>query len=317
MNHRTIALPLWTLAIGLTVGLTLGCGPMIVLEGETDDADESSGDGPSTATTPVTTSPPPPPPGTDTGSLPPPIDDTTTGLGTDTLDGMSFIPSDDGPPPDLECDLWEQDCPEGEKCMLWANDGGNSWNATRCSPIAENPGGPGEPCTIEGSPYSGIDTCELGAMCWDVDLETLEGRCVAMCIGDRESPTCEDPNSSCIITSGPPALCLPNCDPVAQDCAEGEACYPFSDVFHCIPDASGEMGAPGDPCEYINACDPGTFCAQADIVPDCMGALGCCSPFCAVDDPMPPCLPGQICAPYYEEGSAPGGYELVGACVLP
>ena len=314
MNHRSTLHPLWALA----VGLTLGCGPMIVLEGETDDADESSGGGPSTVTTPMTTSPPPPPPtATDTGSLPP-IDDTTTGLDTETLDGMSFITAgDDGPPPDLECDLWAQDCPEGEKCMPWANDGGNSWNATRCSPIAEEAGGPGDPCTVEGNGLSGIDTCELGTMCWDVDPATNEGHCVSLCVGSPEAPMCDDPSTSCVITSSPPALCIPNCDPIAQDCAEGEACYFVGSVFSCVPDASGEMGAPGDACEYINACDPGNFCAQAEVVPDCMGAAGCCSPFCAVDDPMPPCLPGQICTPFFQEGDAPEGYELVGGCVLP
>ena len=43
-------------------------------------------------------------------------------------------------------------------------------------------------------------------------------------------------------------------------------CYPrgINEVFTCVPDASGEMGVYGDPCEYINVCDPGLFCASAE-----------------------------------------------------
>ncbi len=40
--------------------------------------------------------------------------------------------------------IWAQDCPEGEKCMPWANDGGGSWNATRCSPLDPNPSAVGD-----------------------------------------------------------------------------------------------------------------------------------------------------------------------------
>jgi hypothetical protein len=49
----------------------------------------------------------------------------------------------------------------------------------------------------------------------------------------------------------------------------------------------------------------------------CEGATGCCSPLCDLTDPMPPCLPDQVCLPWYEAGMAPAGYENVGACALP
>ena len=80
-----------------------------------------------------------------------------------------------------ECDIEAQDCPEGEKCMPWANDGGDEWNGTRCSPIAKDPGPLGGPCLAEGSGTSGIDDCDLGLVCWQVDPKTNQGVCHAMC----------------------------------------------------------------------------------------------------------------------------------------
>jgi hypothetical protein len=224
----------------------------------------------------------------------------------------------DGAGVTFECDLFLQDCPEGDKCMPWANDGGAVWNATRCSPIDPDPGAVGEPCMVEGGPTSGVDDCDRGAMCWDVSLDTLEGTCTAFCVGTPDDPTCEDPNAQCATAERTGlALCLPIGDPLLQDCAEGQGCYPVQAYFLCVPDRSGDMGAPGDPCEYLDVCDPGRACLEAAAVPMCEGATGCCSPLCDLTDPMPPCLPDQVCLPWYEAGMAPAGYENVGACALP
>ncbi len=247
----------------------------------------------------------------------------STGTGGPTDSGMTSIDA-----PDLgegfECDLFAQDCPPGQKCMPWANDGGTSWNDTRCSPIAEDPGEPGEPCQAEGGAFSGIDDCRLGAMCWEVDPETNTGTCVALCIGDVSDLTCEDQNSFCR-TSEIDLLpvCLPLCDPQDQDCPEGKGCYPTSEAWVCLDDASGELGAYGDPCELIiNTCDPGLVCIGAAGVPDCMGAAGCCSEICDIssDEGDAQCTgapQGQICQAWYGETGAPPGFEYVGACTLP
>jgi hypothetical protein len=304
----------WALAV---VGWLTGCGPLIVLEGDSDS--DGEGEGSSTGA-PGTTAPPPgttaPPPGTTVG---PPVTTGSDGSTTGEPETTSLVFLDGGNDANWgdECDFWEQDCPAGEKCMPWANDGGNSWNALRCSPIADNPDAPGEPCTVEGSGASGIDSCELGAMCWDVDPDTLEGVCVAFCVGSPERPACEDADAMCVMGGdGVLALCIPVCDPLQQDCSvEGNACYPVNDSFICAPDASGDTGAPGDACEFINVCDPGSFCASAEVVPECMGA-GCCTLFCDLDMPLP-CLPGQECTPWYEAGMAPPGFENLGACALP
>lgn len=66
-------------------------------------------------------------------------------------------------------------CDPKLKCVAYADGGGSSWNALRCVPIARNPDQPGEPCTVVESNVSGIDSCDQGAMCWDVDNNTLEG----------------------------------------------------------------------------------------------------------------------------------------------
>jgi hypothetical protein len=236
---------------------------------------------------------------------------------------VGFIQDPDGGGVSIECDLWSQDCAEGEKCMPWANDGGGAWNAARCSPLDPNPAQVGDECTVEGSGVSGIDNCDVGSMCWDVDPETNLGTCVAFCMGSEANPICEDPATNCVIANeGVLILCLPNCDPLLQDCAEGQACYPIDDAFACAPDVSGEEGLYGDACQFLNVCDPGLFCANAEVVPDCAGAQGCCSPFCDLSDPdaganCPGAAGGQDCVAWYEEGEAPPGFENVGACSIP
>lgn len=239
--------------------------------------------------------------------------------------GVVFLVEPDGGGVSFECDLFAQDCPEGDKCMPWASDGG-TWNATRCSPISDNPGQDGDECTVEGNGASGIDDCDIGVMCWDVDPKTNIGTCVAMCTGDSANPICEDPDTTCSIANdGAIVLCLPICDPLLQDCPDGQACYPVADDWVCGPDASGETGVYGDPCEFINVCDPGYICLNPGAVPPgeaCEGAGGCCSGVCDLSDPAGDAqcegaAGGQTCQAWYEEGAAPPGYEDVGACALP
>jgi hypothetical protein len=229
--------------------------------------------------------------------------------------GGGFIQRPDGGGMAIECDVWAQDCPAGETCMPWATDGGTAWNATTCSPVDADPDQVGEECVVEGSGVSGIDSCDLAHMCWNVDMETNMGTCIAFCSGSEAMPTCDPPGTACSISNeGVLILCLPLCNPLADECAEDEGCYPSGDVFQCAPDASGGMGAAGDPCEFLNVCDPGLMCANPDTVPGC-NATGCCSPFCVVGDDSP-CLEGQTCVPFYEMGDAPDMcLEDVGVCV--
>ncbi len=311
---RTTTIP----AVVMTTWL-VACGPL-VLPGDTETGTGSEGEPTTTAPPGTTTAPPgttsPPPPPMMTTDGPPPGDSTTWADSNSIFDEAGW---DDGFNP-IECDIWAQDCPRGEKCMPWANDGGNAWNATRCSPIVDGAGAPGDPCEVEGSGVSGIDTCALGSMCFYVDPETLEGTCVALCTGSEADPMCEDPAAWCSLSSeGVLALCLPSCDPLLDECAEGLVCVPQQSTFSCVTDASGDMGAAGDPCEFLNVCDPGLFCADAMLVPGCDPgvAVGCCSPFCDVNEGPVPCLPGQECVSWWQGGEATPGLEHVGACALP
>jgi hypothetical protein len=210
------------------------------------------------------------------------------------------------------CDPWAQDCPAGDKCMPWAQHADASWNATRCTPVAANPREPGDSCVAEGGGVSGVDDCALGAMCWDVD-DDGEGTCVALCSGSPDAPVCEADGHGCSISNGGVLiLCMPYCDPLMQDCPEGDACYPETRGFFCSPDASEELGAFGDPCAYLNVCDPGLWCAPRSDVPGCENDDGCCSAICDVADPQCPGA-GQSCEAYPAAGSAPPGHGL---CVI-
>ncbi len=242
---------------------------------------------------------------------------TTVGVSGGSSTGVVFIQDPDVGAA-IECSVWLQDCAAGEKCMPWANNGG-SWNATMCSPIDPNPVGTGQVCQVVGSGTSGIDNCQLGAMCWDVDAATNEGTCVEMCTGSEVNPVCGPPGTSCVISNdGVLILCLDGCDPLQQTCPMGQACYPINDLFTCAPDASGAQGFDDDPCEFINVCDPGLACLGAGAVANCASPVGCCSPFCDVTDPVDPCpAAAEQCVAWYAAGQAPPGLENVGVCSLP
>jgi hypothetical protein len=297
-----------------TIAVVLGaiaCGPTVVVE---QDMNAGTTTGPE-----VTTS----------GASSTAMGDASTSTTTDWDDGSSdtsadgststgdadpwppgFIGDPDGGPGSIECDIWAQNCPPGEKCMPWADDGGVSWNATRCSPLAPDPAQTGESCTVEGSGVSGIDTCDAASMCWNVDPETNEGTCIAFCVGTENNPICTEPGHVCSVhNDGVLILCVPKCDPIAQDCPDGDACYPVDQAFVCMPDCCGEMGAYGDPCEFANA--------PPSAVPDCSSDVGCCTTFCHLNEENWCPGAGQECLPWFEPGQAPFGYEHVGLCAVP
>jgi hypothetical protein len=315
MNRRISPLPFVLLTPLALAGL--GCpapsDPPIESEssnaedGDDDESAEEGSTGDEGGPTSMTTTP------DDDGN-----DETTTGADDDDgMDTNTFL-GDIGTGPEVECSVWSQDCPDG-KCMPYSNNGEPTWNATKCVAVAADPGQPGDPCEVEGSGTSGVDTCDEAAMCWNVDPENNTGTCIAFCSGSENSPVCDNPSTTCSITNdGVLILCLPNCDPLQQNCeGDSEGCYGIPGGYVCAPDVSGEMGASGDPCEAINVCDAGLECMPAEVVQGCTGSLGCCTEFCDHMDAMDDSCTGQhMCLPAFD-GDAPPGYESVGYCLIP
>lgn len=306
-----------TFSAASVVGLLL-CGCFTITEFE--DTDPGSNASTSTSSTGASflpsTSMPPVDPSTSSSSSSSDLDSETGASTEDPECTGGFLDDDCRPdaPPIGTCNLWEDDCPRGEKCTIWANDGGSHWNTSRCVPLAPKPAGPGEACTAQESAYSGFDDCDLGSVCLVSD--GLQGKCMPMCIGSPSAPACEDPNRTCTIGGDSiPAFCRPDCDPLdLESCAQGEGCYPAENHTVCAPDASGpDAGALFDPCEFVNACDPGLLCASATAVGACpRGVARCCTPWCDLEDPM--CPEPTTCVPTNEPEPAPPGQENVGVC---
>lgn len=211
-----------------------------------------------------------------------------------------------------ECDIWSQDCPEGEKCVPYSSDGG-SFDANKCVPVLGD-GQPGDACNYAGV-IDSTDDCGVDSFCFYAPFTGGAGECLAFCGGTPEDPVCDgDAPATCVVDfEGTVTLCVPNCDPLGQDCGDGDTCV-FSDSladFLCAPSTEN---ATGEPCEFTTSCANGSFCAPVNVTPDC-GGEGCCADFCDLNEGA--CSQdGTVCVPFFEEGTAPEGHENLGACIL-
>lgn len=246
---------------------------------------------------------------------------TTEDAESESSSGTSTGGDPEGP---AACDPWAQDCPAGEKCMPYESAPVDMlvWDALGCFPLAASPKEPGDECTVVGTGVSGMDDCAMGSMCMGVDEETLLGVCIAMCEGTAAAPGCADPRTTCIIANdGVILVCLPQCDPLVQDCAEGEGCYESgTGGFFCFAqdETAGEAGYAA-PCGTLNYCDAGLMCAAAEMVPGCASDY-CCTEFCDASGAPEQCsgaAQGQTCAPYFAADAAPPGFADVGVCGVP
>lgn len=269
--------------ITITIALltTLGCGPSRL-----DDGATSSGET-----------------GSDTAS-------STETSSADTSDEAQIIPKDDVMPED--CDPYQQDCPEGEKCVPYGPENGSGWE-NKCVPIMGQ-GEPGDPCWY----VDATDDCGEGSVCWaveDVNGE-LVGTCHALCGGSPDNPECPDGSICAMGADSSLAVCTIPCDPLLQDCPNALGCYWTSFEFQCVtPTLDLPTGAP---CGFINDCAIGHNCTAAEALPSCDGSA-CCAPFCelGLGDEQCEALPGTSCLPLASEGQAPAGNEHVGLCISP
>jgi hypothetical protein len=258
--------------------------------------------------------------------------DESSGLGSssessvDSSEGEASSSSSEGDTPaPSDCDPWAQDCPADEKCMPYERDPVDTfvWDALGCFPLVANAKQPGDECTVVENGVSGMDDCAKGAMCMGVDEETLQGVCIAMCEGTAAAPSCADNSNTCIIANdGVILVCLPQCDPLVQDCAEGEGCYESgTGGFFCFAqdENAGGDAAYGEPCMTLNYCNPGLICVPASTVPGCESEY-CCSEICDAEEGPEQCAGasgGQVCAPYFPADTAPPDLTDVGLCAIP
>src|SRR5262249_25222320 len=162
----------------------------------------------------------------------------------------------------------------------------------------------------------GLDDCDLGLLCWQLD-ENGHGTCIPMCTGTLDQPMCEE---GLICDISPGELLAPALQaraPLAPRGDDRQIVRP--DVAQRVRsgDASGDVGAYGEPCEYLNVCDLGLLCVASANVPGCVTA-GCCTPYCDLKLMDPQQCPGwaqnQECLAFFPMGEAPPGLEDVGLC---
>lgn len=221
------------------------------------------------------------------------------------------------------CSTWTQDCPQGMKCTVYSSMGLKMWDATSCRPVHEPSSLPGESCEVFDNPWSGLDTCALGAVCWAASEVTLDsGVCVAFCEGSIEQPVCSSPHTDCR-GSAEAYVCLPGCSPFLQDCEVGYVCDVDPEDpggFACLPDESGALGGLFDACEGPGTCDPFLTCRPPfDALQCAPNDPGCCLPFCSTVSGSPCVDEDLVCAPLYKspEVEAPPTLWTLGTCISP
>ena len=146
-------------------------------------------------------------------------------------------------------------------------------------------------------------------MCWDVDNETSIGVCALFC---EEPWTFDCPYGyGCLINGDLTiAVCLPNCDPLKNDCPRGETCTPGSLLFECF---LGEgVGEHGGECEITGDCSY-LACVDKEHVPGCAGER-CCTPWCDLNEVAMCPGEGQTCIPWFDEDDTITGLEHLGHC---
>ncbi|MFZ6185304.1 ribulose phosphate epimerase [Nannocystis pusilla] len=222
------------------------------------------------------------------------------------------------------CDPWQQDCPDGYKCMAFAPEGEPAFTGNKCTPVVENPGKVGDPCKVEDGWWSGVDDCDYGLACWNINHADNTGQCVALCTGNEDAYDCPGSADICVFwIPGIAHVCLQGCDPLLQDCPTGQGCLPDwasnGQRFVCLAEYSFEEGQEFDPCQFSNVCDPGLLCWGSESALECdQDISACCLSFCDISDPQ--CTgQGAECVSFYEGvgGEPPPAFADVGICVIP
>ena len=301
------------LHLGVALSSLAACGPAQPLA-ETSAAAQTTSSSSTTSTTTTTPTTSAAPTGTTSTTT------TTDPSSTTITTQVDFILKPDGENVgSLLCDVLAQDCREGQKCVPWVEGGGGSWNATKCVDVTGHQS-PGEACTAPGGGNTGIDDCEAGAICWDVDAMNI-GTCYAQCTGTEEDPQCAPGRECHSCCDNIVQLCYETCDPLLQDCDDDAAlCVPGPWSGNCYRDTSPIEGVANEPCKNYDDCEPGFYCIESAAASKAcpQDFLSCCQPFC--EYPGGPCPnPDQQCRQFYDPEliDLPPGAEKLGICAIP
>lgn len=217
------------------------------------------------------------------------------------------------------CDVSLQDCPTDYKCIHpWYGEGFTG----ACVPLSPTPIDLAGPCKQldpymsfdEDGPFIYPDNCPAGSQCWGG-----EGHCTVLCKeGQGGSGDCPLPDHYCGVMRDS-VYCIEICDPLVQDCPEGDTCTFFDGwIAGCFFDYSEDEGQIFDHCYGSNLCDPGLACLSTLSAKECeANDQGCCLPYCDLDKPAACPGVGQECVAYFEPGDVPPGYENLGVCSVP
>lgn len=208
--------------------------------------------------------------------------------------------------PSSACDPIDQNCPEGEKCVAWASQGGGAWDDNKCVPVTGDKM-IGEACTSSGV-VEATDDCDANGMCFALNDELI-GTCYGFC---EPGETCPDAQTCLVANDHSIALCLDSCVPHHSDnCAAGTVCVSVDDAFMCLPVPALP---PDSPCFFGDYCALGQACVAAIVLDSC-AAEACCTDWCDTSQPDP-CEQPLTCLPYWPQGQAPAGLETAGVCKL-
>ncbi len=156
------------------------------------------------------------------------------------------------PPP---CNPFDQAaCDAGQACYLNGSD-------TQCLPAGD--AGAGDPCSQPNS-------CGPGLACVTV---AGQSNCARMCSTDPANSgeafacaaLCGAGNFQQMDVDTKTGICtndvqIPTCDPVAQDCDAGKACYFTDGAWVCMPEGNKEEG---QSCSAPSECQKGLTCHQS------------------------------------------------------
>ncbi len=150
-------------------------------------------------------------------------------------------------------------CQPGEKCGFILDDPMSGLGHTGCA--ADGTAALGEACTNPAAAGQS-DTCAAGGSCY-------QGTCHGICTTVND--TCAGGTSCVAFNDIDFDMCLPNCDPIAQDCPGDDACY-------LLPSGSVCAGVfmdsqPGEACTAANGCTAGA---------GCFGDPGMCLRYCSL-----------------------------------